>query len=57
MSSWLLIKIRVAVIKSAFSFFIGKYKWDDGHVSGTVYHGGKDLTAYLTKVLPFSPKS
>eukprot|EP00112_Aurelia_sp_Birch-Aquarium-sp1_P009240 Seg2040.7 transcript_id=Seg2040.7/GoldUCD/mRNA.D3Y31 product="Sphingosine-1-phosphate lyase 1" protein_id=Seg2040.7/GoldUCD/D3Y31 len=29
---------------------MGKYKWDDGHVSGTVYHGGKDLTTYLTKI-------
>jgi len=28
----------------------GKYKWDDGHVSGTVYHGGQDLTRTLTKV-------
>lgn len=30
--------------------FSGKYRWDDGHVSGTVYHGGKDLTTTLTKV-------
>ena len=31
-------------------FVLGKYKWDDGHVSGTVYHGGQDLTRTLTKV-------
>merc|ERR1719378_574899 len=29
---------------------MSKYKWDNGHVSGTVYHGGKDLTAFLTKI-------
>ena len=31
-------------------YFIGKIKWEEGRVSGTVYHGDKDLTNLLTKV-------
>ena len=26
----------------------GKFDWEDGKVSGTVYHGGKELSALLT---------
>lgn len=26
-------------------------KWDDGHLSGTVYHGGKDLTSLINDTL------
>eukprot|EP00794_Sanderia_malayensis_P016658 gene16658-18348_t len=29
---------------------MSKYNWHDGFVSGTVYQGGKDHSAYLTKV-------
>lgn len=34
--------------------FLGHYKWDEGAVSGTVYHGGKDLTELNAKVYQMS---
>ncbi|CAG7817869.1 unnamed protein product, partial [Allacma fusca] len=30
---------------------LGKYDWGTGHVSGTVYHGGEELTELTSKVL------
>ncbi|CAG7829097.1 unnamed protein product [Allacma fusca] len=29
---------------------LGSYRWENNHVSGTVYHGGKELTELNTKV-------
>jgi len=33
---------------------LGHYSWEDGSVSGTVYHGGEQLTALNTKVFEAS---
>lgn len=37
-----------------FAFDIGNYSWAEGNVSGTVYHGGEDLTTLNTKVFQMS---
>jgi len=36
------------------SFLLGHYSWTDGAVSGTVYHGGKELTELNAEVYKMS---